>query len=78
RNSLLWASLKVEGGLTGHDSSAGYAIAASARRKPGGMRVIAVVLGARSARVRKHQSTGLINYAFRFYRNADIWPAGQP
>lgn len=77
-NSLLWANPKVAGGITGHDSSAGYSLAASAQRKPGGMQVIAVVLGAHSTRARKHQSDGLINYAFRFYRNADIWPHGQP
>ncbi|HET7312870.1 D-alanyl-D-alanine carboxypeptidase family protein [Salinisphaera sp.] len=76
RNSLLWADPRVGGGIVGADKAAGYHLAASARHD--GTRVIAVVLGARSARARKHECDALINYAFRFYRNGVLWPAGQP
>lgn len=76
RNSLLWSDPRVDGGMTGHDQSAGYHLAASASSD--GMRVISVVLGARSAMARKHECDALINYAFRYYRSATVWPAGRP
>ncbi|MES1954727.1 D-alanyl-D-alanine carboxypeptidase family protein [Salinisphaera hydrothermalis] len=76
RNSLLWSDPRVDGGVTGYEQSAGYHLAASASAD--GMRVIAVVLGARSALARKHECDALINYAFRYYRSGTVWPADRP
>lgn len=75
RNSLLWSDPRVDGGVTGHDETAGYHLAASARIDH--MRVISIVFGARSSRARKHECGALINYAFRYYRSATMWPAGR-
>jgi len=50
RNRLLWKDPSVDGLKTGHTDAAGYCLAASARRD--GMRLISVVLGAKSDKAR--------------------------
>lgn len=66
RNGLLWdKSMNVDGIKTGHTSKAGYNLVTSATE--GDMRLIAVVMGAKSANARKAESKKLLNYGFRFY-----------
>lgn len=66
RNRLLWnENLKVDGVKTGHTSGAGHNLVASATDGP--MRLISVVLGAPSDRVRFSESEKLLTWGFRFF-----------
>lgn len=66
RNRLLWnQNLKVDGVKTGHTSGAGHNLVASATE--GDMRLISVVLGAPSDRVRFTESEKLLTWGFRFF-----------
>lgn len=65
RNGLLRdRSMNVDGMKTGYTSGAGYSLATSATN--GDMRLIAVVMGAKSQSVRE-SSKQLLSYGFRFY-----------
>ncbi|QVV82762.1 serine hydrolase, partial [Serratia marcescens] len=69
RNRLLWSSnLNVDGIKTGYTSGAGHNLVASATDGP--MRLISVVLGAPSDRVRFSESEKLLTWGFRFYETA--------
>jgi len=74
RNTLLWRDPSVDGIKTGHHSGAGYCLAASAQRE--GMRLIAVVMGASSEKVRADEAQALLNYGFRFYETHTLYAAG--
>jgi D-alanyl-D-alanine carboxypeptidase (penicillin-binding protein 5/6) len=71
RNGLLWKDPTVDGIKTGHTSTAGYNLAASAKR--GDMRLISVVMGiqtdsrADAFRIREGDNLALLNWGFRFY-----------
>ncbi len=66
RNGLLRdRSMNVDGMKTGYTSGAGYSLATSATN--GDMRLIAVVMGAKSQSVRESESKQLLSYVFRFY-----------
>ncbi|MFL0910754.1 serine hydrolase [Vibrio parahaemolyticus] len=66
RNGLLRErSMNVDGMKTGYTSGAGYSLATSATN--GDMRLIAVVMGAKSQSVRESESKQLLSYGFRFY-----------
>ena len=66
RNRLLWSSnLNVDGVKTGTTAGAGYNLVSSATQ--GDMRLIAVVLGTKSDRVRFNESEKLLTWGFRFY-----------
>ncbi|WP_436286829.1 serine hydrolase [Xenorhabdus poinarii] len=68
RNRLLWhKNMNVDGVKTGHTSGAGYNLVASATEGP--MRLISVVLGASSDRVRFSDSEKLLAWGFRFYES---------
>lgn len=76
RNSLLWdKSLNVDGLKTGHHSKAGFNLVTSATK--GGMRLITVVMGAKSAQARKIESKKLLNYGFRFFETITPYKAGE-
>ncbi|MBC8951797.1 D-alanyl-D-alanine endopeptidase [Xenorhabdus sp. PB62.4] len=69
RNRLLWnQNMNVDGVKTGHTSGAGYNLVASATEGP--MRLISVVLGAPSDRMRFSDSEKLLAWGFRFYESA--------
>ncbi|PHM48473.1 serine hydrolase [Xenorhabdus miraniensis] len=69
RNRLLWnKNMNVDGVKTGHTSGAGYNLVASATEGP--MRLISVVLGAPSDRMRFSDSEKLLAWGFRFYESA--------
>nr|WP_312073317.1 serine-type D-Ala-D-Ala carboxypeptidase [Atlantibacter sp.] len=66
RNRLLWsATLNVDGMKTGTTDGAGYNLVASATQ--GDMRLISVVLGAKTDGVRFRESEKLLTWGFRFY-----------
>lgn len=75
RNLLLAEDPSVDGLKTGHTKEAGYCLVASAKRD--GMRLISVVLGAKSESSRKAESRKLLNYGFRFYATHRLYEAGQ-
>lgn len=77
RNRLLWSSnLNVDGIKTGYTSGAGHNLVASATDGP--MRLISVVLGAPSDRVRFSESEKLLTWGFRFYETATPIKADKP
>ncbi|WP_152473189.1 serine hydrolase [Tatumella saanichensis] len=66
RNRLLWSSdLHVDGIKTGYTSGAGNNLVASATS--GDMRLISVVLGAKTDAIRFRESENLLNWGFRNY-----------
>ena len=66
RNRLLWStSLNVDGMKTGTTAGAGYNLVASATQ--GDMRLISVVLGAKTDRIRFNESQKLLTWGFRFF-----------
>ncbi|SMC24115.1 D-alanyl-D-alanine carboxypeptidase (penicillin-binding protein 5/6) [Desulfacinum hydrothermale DSM 13146] len=65
RNRLLLKDASVDGLKTGYVASAGYHLAATARRD--GMRLLAVVMGAASPATREREAHKLLNYGFRQY-----------
>lgn len=75
RNKLLWRDPSVDGVKTGHTSSAGYCLVASAKR--GDMRLIAVVLGADKDNQRFDASENLLNYGFHYFETYQLYRAGQ-
>ncbi|KNC10292.1 peptidase M15 [Klebsiella sp. RIT-PI-d] len=66
RNRLLWStSLNADGVKTGTTAGAGYNLVASATQ--GDMRLISVVLGTKTDRIRFNESEKLLSWGFRFY-----------
>jgi D-alanyl-D-alanine carboxypeptidase (penicillin-binding protein 5/6) len=66
RNRLLWSSnLNVDGMKTGTTTGAGYNLVASATS--GDMRLISVVLGTKTDRIRFNESEKLLTWGFRFF-----------
>lgn len=75
RNKLLWQDKYVDGVKTGHTESAGYCLAASAKK--GDMRLISVVLGTKSERARATESQKLLTFGFRFYETHRLYEANK-
>lgn len=68
RNRLLWdETMNVDGIKTGHLSQVGYNLAASSEM--GSMRLIAVLIGAKSESLRANFCKQMLTYGFRFYEN---------
>ncbi len=76
RNRLLWRDSSVDGLKTGHTDEAGYCLVASAKR--GGMRIISVIMGAPSDKVRTDNTQQLLNYGFRFFETRTLYQANKP
>jgi len=76
RNRLLWRYKYADGIKTGHTTSAGYCLAASANKDD--MRLIAVIMGAPTEDSRADGSQRLFNYGFRFYKTYKLYSAGDP
>ena len=74
RNRLLWRDKFVDGVKTGYTNAAGYCLIASAERKA--MRLISVVMGARSEASRTKESQKLFTYGFRYYTTLQLYAAG--
>jgi D-alanyl-D-alanine carboxypeptidase (penicillin-binding protein 5/6) len=75
RNALLWRDPSVDGMKTGYTESAGYCLVTSAKRE--GMRLIAVVLGASTPRVRNDGAQKLLEYGFANFETHKLYSAGQ-
>ncbi|MDQ7015792.1 MAG: D-alanyl-D-alanine carboxypeptidase family protein [Gammaproteobacteria bacterium] len=75
RNKLLWSDSSVDGLKTGHTQSAGYCLASSAKR--GDMRLIAILLGAKSKKARARESQKMLDYGFRFFRTYKLYSKDQ-
>lgn len=74
RNRLLWLDPTVDGMKTGHTESAGFCLVASAKRD--NMRLIAVVLGAKSEADRAEVTQKLLEYGFRTFETHKLYDAG--
>lgn len=75
-NRLLRQFAGCDGLKTGYTSQAGFCIAATALR--GNTRMIAIVLGAPSAKDRNATAANLMTWGFRNFRSLPIVSAGQP
>ncbi len=74
RNRLLFKDDSVDGLKTGHTEAAGFCLVASAKR--GGMRLISVVMGAKSESARERETQKLLSYGFRYYETHKVYSAG--
>jgi D-alanyl-D-alanine carboxypeptidase (penicillin-binding protein 5/6) len=75
RNPLLRRNMGVDGLKTGYTSNAGYGLTASAERH--GRRVISVVNGLDTPDARERESARLLEWAFREFRNVELFAAGE-
>lgn len=75
RNRLLWLDPNVDGLKTGHTESAGYCLIASAKR--GARRLLSVVLGAPTDRLRAQESQKLLNFGFQAYDGVRLYQKGE-
>lgn len=76
RNRLLWIDPYVDGMKTGHTESAGYCLAASAKR--GERRLISILSGAASDSLRATESQKLLNYGFQYFETVRLYQKNQP
>jgi D-alanyl-D-alanine carboxypeptidase (penicillin-binding protein 5/6) len=76
RNRLMLTDRSVDGIKTGHTQSAGYCLAASAKRND--TRLIGVVLGAQKERERFQATQALLNYGFSFFESRKLYDADTP
>ncbi len=74
RNRLLFRDSSVDGLKTGHTDAAGFCLVASAKKH--GMRLISVVLGAKSDEARAVESQKLLSYGFRYYQTHPLYNEG--
>ena len=74
RNDLLFSDTTVDGLKTGDTDDAGYCLIASAQR--GGMRLISVVMGAKSMKSRAQDAEALLNYGSNFFETRKLYAAG--
>lgn len=79
RNRLLWLDPTVDGMKTGHTSSAGYSIIASAKRPngTGERRLLAVVVGTNSDQTRTQEAQKLLNWGFQNFDTVKLYAKGQ-
>jgi serine-type D-Ala-D-Ala carboxypeptidase (penicillin-binding protein 5/6) len=75
RNGLLGSDASVDGIKTGHTSSAGFCLAASAKRD--GMRLISVVMGTPSIKAREAANAALLGYGYAFYETKKLKGRGE-
>lgn len=73
RNRLLWREDYVDGIKTGHSSTAGYCLAASGQKD--NMRLISILLGAKTEPARTEQTLQLLRYGFRFFETHRLFEA---
>jgi len=76
RNKLLWHDPYVDGMKTGHTQRAGFCLVASAKRDQ--HRLISVVLGTTSSRMRTRESQRLLNYGFNQFELLQLYKKDQP
>jgi D-alanyl-D-alanine carboxypeptidase (penicillin-binding protein 5/6) len=74
RNRLLFKDDTVDGLKTGHTKAAGYCLVASAKKN--GMRLISVVMGAKSESARERETQKLLSYGFRYFETHQLYSQG--
>lgn len=74
-NKLIRAYQGCDGGKTGFTNEAGFCLAATAKR--GDMRVVSVVIGAESSKIRNKGVSDCFNYCFEHYENKPVLKAGE-
>lgn len=74
-NKLIKYFEGCDGGKTGSTNEAGYCLSASAKRN--NMRLISVIIGAKTGKDRFKESTELLNYGFANYENKEIINKGK-
>ncbi len=75
RNPLLWQDLGVDGLKTGFTDTSGYGLLASA--KEGERRMIMVINGLKSQRIRSRESNRVLRWAFTAWDNIRLYNAGE-
>ena len=75
RNTLIGRGIGADGLKTGYTKTAGYGLVSSAKDELG-RRLVAVVNGAETERVRIDQSERLLRYGFREFSNELLYKAG--
>ncbi len=76
RNRLLWMDPFVDGLATGSNDEESFDLAASAKRDD--HRLIAVVLGASTDKLRSSESQRLLNYGFQEFETIRLYSKDQP
>ncbi|MBI5658053.1 MAG: D-alanyl-D-alanine carboxypeptidase [Nitrosomonadales bacterium] len=76
RNRLLWVDPYVDGMKTGYSESAGFCLAASAKRD--NRRLVSVLLGAASDNQRATESQKLLNYGFQYFEAVRLYQKNRP
>jgi D-alanyl-D-alanine carboxypeptidase (penicillin-binding protein 5/6) len=76
RNRLLWLDPYADGMKTGYTESAGYCMVGSVNRN--GRRLISVLFGADSDRLRASESQKLLNYGFEYFDTTRLYDKNQP
>lgn len=74
RNALLFTDATVDGLKTGHTAESGYSLAVSSQKDD--MRLIAIVLGAKSMQARTDQARELLDFGFGHFTNIIVAPQG--
>ncbi|HET8730113.1 MAG TPA: D-alanyl-D-alanine carboxypeptidase family protein [Moraxellaceae bacterium] len=74
RNALLYTDPTVDGLKTGHTEEAGFCLVASSKRSP--MRLISVVMGAKTMQERADQTRALFAWGFANFENVRPYAAG--
>lgn len=75
RNRLLWIEPYADGLKTGYTQAAGYCMVGSAMRN--NRRLISVLFGAESDRLRASESQKLLNFGFQNFDAVRLYPKGQ-
>lgn len=74
RNPLLYGNFGADGLKTGHTERSGYGLAASMERN--GRRVVIVLHGLKSVKLRTKRSMAVMNWAFREFKNYSFFKQG--
>ncbi len=74
RNPLIYKDMGADGLKTGHTQESGYGLTASAERKD--RRLVLVVNGLASKKMRSSESERLLEWGFREFGNYDLFKAG--
>ena len=75
RNVLLWRDSSVDGLKTGYTKAAGYCLIGTAKRD--GMRLMAIVTGTESRKVRADSVHALLQYGYAAYDGLLLYPPGK-
>ncbi len=83
RNRLLWLDATVDGMKTGYTASAGFCLAASAKRPLPqapeiNRRLVTVMMGERKEQDRIQDSLKMLNYGYQAYDMVRLYPGAQP